>query len=133
MDFVVVDTDVASNIHKDRLSGPLAARLIGKTLAVTFVTIGELTQWVELRRWGPHRRAELDAWLSGVVELGCEPQVARTWGRLSAAAVRRGRPRPTNDMWIAACCLTHGLALATLNVKDYEDFAEHHGLELITG
>jgi hypothetical protein len=31
MDFVVVDTDVASNIHKDRLPGPLATRLIGKT------------------------------------------------------------------------------------------------------
>lgn len=133
MDFIVVDTDVASNIHKDRLSGPLAARLVGKTLVVAFVTIGELTQWVELRRWGPRRRAELDAWLSGVVELGCEPQVARTWGRLSAAAVRRGRPRPTNDMWIAACCLTHGLPLATLNVKDYADFSEYHGLELVTG
>src|SRR5512146_501774 len=63
MDFVVLDTDVASNIHKDRLSGPMAGRLIGKTLVVTFVTIGELTQWVELRRWGASRRAELDSWL----------------------------------------------------------------------
>jgi len=44
MDFVVVDTDVASNIHKDRLPGPLATRLVGKALVVTFVTIGELTQ-----------------------------------------------------------------------------------------
>ena len=131
MDFVVVDTDVASNIHKDRLPGPLATRLVGKTLVVTFVTIGELTQWVELRQWGPHRRAELDGWLDGVLELGYEPQVARTWGRLSAAAIRRGRTRTINDMWIAACCLTHGLPLATLNVKDYQDFADHHGLVLL--
>jgi predicted nucleic acid-binding protein len=37
-----------------------------------------------------------------------------------------------NDMWIAACCLTHCLPLATLNVKDFDDFKVHHGLELIT-
>jgi hypothetical protein len=23
-------------------------------------------------------------------------------------------------MWVAACCLTHGIPLATLNLKDYE-------------
>ncbi|HEY6798552.1 MAG TPA: PIN domain-containing protein [Kineosporiaceae bacterium] len=95
------------------------------------MTIGELTQWVELRHWGPGRRAELDAWLAGVVELGCDPLVARLWGRLSAAAIRRGRARPTNDMWIAACCIAHGLPLATLNTKDYQDFADHHGLTLL--
>lgn len=131
MDFVVIDTDVASNIHKDRLPGPLAARLVGKTLAVTFVTVGELTQWVELRQWGPQRRADLDAWLAGVVELGYAPQVARAWGRLSATAIQRGRTRPTNDLWIAACCITHGLPLATMNLKDYEDFTSYEGLRLL--
>jgi hypothetical protein len=35
----------------------------------------------------------------------------------------RGRPRPVNDTWVAACCLVHGIAMATFNVKDYTDFA----------
>jgi len=34
-------------------------------------------------------------------------------------------------MWVAACCLHYDLPLATLNVKDYRDFAEHEGLALI--
>ncbi len=34
-------------------------------------------------------------------------------------------------MWIAACCLTYDLPLATGNIKDYEDFATHHGLRLL--
>lgn len=59
--------------------------------------------------------------------------VAATWGKLSAAATLRGRPRPTNDMWIAACCLTYDLPLATLNLKDFEDFATHHGLIILGG
>ena len=54
------------------------------------------------------------------------------WGRISAAARRRGRPRPANDSWIAACCLAHQFARATFNVKDFEDFAAHDGLQLIT-
>ena len=29
------------------------------------------------------------------------------------------------------CCLTRELPLATFNIKDYADFAEHEGLELI--
>ncbi|WP_416973952.1 hypothetical protein [Streptomyces sp. 4F14] len=53
------------------------------------------------------------------------------WGRLSAPGIQRGRPRPINDMWIAACCLTYDLPLATLNLKDYEDFRTHHGLRIL--
>ena len=34
-------------------------------------------------------------------------------------------------MWVAACCLTHGIPLATLNLKDYEDFNQHHGLRIL--
>ncbi|SFD26813.1 hypothetical protein SAMN05421773_11267 [Streptomyces aidingensis] len=54
-----------------------------------------------------------------------------TWGRLSAAGIQRGRPRPANDMWIAACALTYDLPPATLNLKDYEDFRTHHGLRIL--
>ena len=38
---------------------------------------------------------------------------------------------PQNDTWIAACCLAYDLPLATLNVKDFRDFAEHEGLILL--
>lgn len=80
---------------------------------------------------GAHRRSELTRSLSGMHVLPGDEAIAATWGRLSAAATTRGRPRPTNDMWVAACCLTHDLTLATLNVKDYEDFRTYHGLPLL--
>jgi hypothetical protein len=34
-------------------------------------------------------------------------------------------------MWIAACCMRHGILLATLNTKDFEDFADVDGLVLL--
>jgi predicted nucleic acid-binding protein len=107
-------------------------RLIGKQPCITFVTLGELTQWAELRQWGRRNRDALEHWLDGVIVLSYDDEVAAMWGRISAYAIRRGRPRPANDTWIAACALAYGLPLATLNVKDFEDFAEHEGLILIT-
>ena len=57
--------------------------------------------------------------------------VARTWGEIVAYADKRGRPRPVNDSWIAACCLTYELPLATLNRGHFDDFVEFEGLRLL--
>jgi toxin FitB len=131
MDRIVLDTDVSSLSLKHRLPSTVLTRLVGKQACVTFVTLGELSQWAELRQWGRHNRDALENWLGGVIILPYSEDVAWTWGRISAAAIQRGRARPANDTWIAACALTYGLPLATLNGKDFEDFAEHEGLNLI--
>jgi predicted nucleic acid-binding protein len=128
---VILDTDVASLSHKRKLAGSYAARLIGRQPLITFVTFGELTKWTEIRQWGARSRQELTNWLSGIPILPGDEAVAATWGRLSAAAIQRGRPRPINDMWIAACCIVNDLPLATLNIKDYEDFRIYHGLRIL--
>lgn len=98
---------------------------------MTFVTVGELTQWTRLRRWGPRNRAMLEDWLADKPVIPGGKSIAAVWGELSAAATQRGRPRPVNDTWIAACCIAYRLPLATLNVKDFADFAEHDGLALL--
>jgi hypothetical protein len=100
-------------------------------VCITFVTLGELTKWTVLRDWGPRRLADLASWRRKVVLLPFDEAVATKWGEIQADAQLRGRPRPINDSWIAACCLAHGLPLATFNTKDFGDFAEHDGLSLI--
>jgi len=71
------------------------------------------------------------AFLSHMVVLPYDRQVAARWGELQAFAQLRGRPRPVNDSWIAACCLVRDLPLATFNVKDFTDFVEHEGLRIL--
>jgi predicted nucleic acid-binding protein len=129
--YVVLDTDVASGILRGRLSSALRTQLVGRTLTITFVTLGELTKWTLVRHWGPQKHAVLDQFLKQVTLLPYSRRVAERWGDLQAHAQLRRRPRPHNDTWIPACCLVRELPLATLNSKDFTDFADHEGLQLI--
>ncbi len=132
MAVVVYDTDVASGAIRRRLAPAVVARIAAHTPCVTFVTVAELTEWGHVRNWSQRSLLGIDAWLVRVPKVWCEEGIARAWGRLSAATRRAGRPRPVNDMWNAACCIALHLPLATFNVKDYQDFAEHEGLQLLS-
>jgi predicted nucleic acid-binding protein len=103
------------------------ARLAGQTVCITFVTLGELIKWAVMRSWGPRRMADLREWQRRVVVLPYDEAVPLVWGQ------HRGRPRPVNDTWVAACRLVHDVPLATVNVKDYADFAAHDGVTLVDG
>ena len=132
MDYVVYDTNIASLALKVAVPASLTARLMGAVPVVSFVTVGELRKWAELRSWGERRRGVLEGWLHDRPVIDSTEEVSNIWGRLAADTHRRGAPVSANDMWIAACCLSEGLPLVTRNVKDFLDFADHHGLVLIT-
>ncbi len=131
MDSVILDTDVASRSFKRELPPTMVQHLVGRRPFISFATLGELIRWADQRDWAERRRARLQHWLSAIPVLPGSEQVARMWGQLSAFAARRGRPRPQNDTWVAACCLTYEIPLATFNIKDFADFAEHEGLHIL--
>ncbi len=131
MSLVVVDTDVASTLLRRRTPDSVARHLAGRAIAVTFVTYGELTKWTLVRHWGPRSLDTMRTFLAALVVLPYGQRVATRLGEIQAYAQLRGRPRSANDSWIAACCLVRGLPLVTFNIKDYADFAEHEGLELV--
>jgi hypothetical protein len=72
------DSPRSSLSLRHRLLAPVLTRLVGKQPCVTFVTLGELTQWAELRQWGRRNRDALENWLGGVIILPCSEDVART-------------------------------------------------------
>jgi hypothetical protein len=76
VDLAVLDTDVASLLHRGTLAGPLATPLIGREPLITFVTFGELAKWAEIRNWGQRRREELTSWLSRIAVLPGDEAVA---------------------------------------------------------
>lgn len=129
---IVLDTDVASGLIKRTLPTEMMTKIAYHEAALTFVTIGELTRWIHARDLGERRRREIETFVVTRPTVPGGHDVARKWGEIIAYADKRGRPRPINDSWITACCLTYDLPLATLNVRDFEDFVEYEGLQIIT-
>ena len=130
---IVLDTDVVSHYRAGRL--PAAHRRLVTTNqhCIAFATAGELWKGAQVQQWGGVRRDALDLWLAREMILSAGLDVARVWGAITAGAGRRGRTRPLNDSWIAACCLESGLPLLTLNRRDFAEFTEHDGLVLVNG
>lgn len=129
---VVMDTDISSLAIKGQLPLAWTGKLVRTKPHMTFVTKGELLYWTRARNLGSRRQDEVLTWIRNSVFLPGDKAVSVAYSDLAVAARRSGRVVPDNDTWIAACCVSRGLPLATLNVKDFHYFAEHHGLELIT-
>ena len=130
---IVLDTDVVSLYRAGRLPAGFASQVVTNDISIAFATAGELWKGALAKRWGRARRGGLDLWLAETRVLPAGLAVAEIWGKITASAQRRGRPRPLNDTWIAACCIETGLPLLTLNHRDFADFAEHDGLVLLDG
>jgi predicted nucleic acid-binding protein len=132
---VVLDTDAASKLFERRLPAPVLERLMGQTLMITFVTIAEAVYGSRSRRWGARRTTALEQYYQRTFAvLPTRSQhlipVAWTCGALRADAEQRGITVPSNDAWVAACCVTFGYPLLTLNRKHFEPLAVS-GLRLL--
>ena len=62
------------------------------------------------------------------VLLPVDEETALVYGRVTRGLRGRGRLIGTNDLWIAAASIRHGLALVTANVAD---FSRVDGLEVL--
>jgi toxin FitB len=130
---IVLDTDVVSQHRAGRLPAGFARQVVSNDIGIAFATAGELWKGALDRRWRGVRRGGLDLWLDETTILPAGLRVAKVWAGLATGAERRGRPRPLNDSWIAACCIDRGVPLLTLNLRDFADFAAHDGLVLLGG
>ena len=125
----LVDTSVLSLFFKRRgqksglRSQLYVPDLNNHTLAISFITKGELYLWTLVRGWGSQRVAEMEKTLSNLVTLPWHDSVAHHYARIQAQY-----PRASNDAWIAACALAYGCVLVT----DDDDFFGIPGLQIIS-
>ena len=96
------------------------------------ITLGEVMQGIARLPAG-RRRERLESWSEGLVAryesrvVPVDPAIARQWGALSGALLRRGTPTSMADGLIAATALVRGLSIATRNVADFSPF----GVEIV--
>jgi predicted nucleic acid-binding protein len=97
-------------------------------IGVNTVILGELLAGFRCGNREQQNREELDQFLdSARVELiSMDEETAEFYAQVFAELRLKGRPIPSNDLWLAASALQHGLALAT-----YDDhFSQITGLLL---
>jgi tRNA(fMet)-specific endonuclease VapC len=97
---------------------------------ISVVTQAELLTGIQLAP-SEQRRIELRRlydWLVSEISdpLPITPDVAGQFAEVSAQLIRKGKPIPTNDIWIAAIALAYGLILVTSD----EHFQHIDGLQV---
>lgn len=128
MDAVLLDTDVFSYLLKqgDPRVGSYTRHVKNKTIAVSFVTVGELFSGAEKRQWSAAHRADLETRLRSVLVVPYDLEICRAYGRLVLLKTPDGTARSmgANDRWIAACALRHNLTLISNNRRHFEGIPE---------
>ncbi|MFO1067950.1 MAG: type II toxin-antitoxin system VapC family toxin [Geminicoccaceae bacterium] len=123
----MLDTNVLSEARRSGGSERVRRllRQVGDAgLFISVLTLGEIRSGIERLPENDKRRA-LTHWLAELREryasriLVVDADVADRWGSLAADLAQRGRPLPAVDLLLAATALTHGLAIATRNVRDF--------------
>jgi predicted nucleic acid-binding protein len=98
--------------------------------AVSVVTIGELKLGVLAAVDTPSRAARLRILQEALTlqPLPIDERVSDAWAELTVALRDTGRKLATNDGWIAATAIAHGLPLVTQD-RDYDGVP---GLDVVT-
>jgi tRNA(fMet)-specific endonuclease VapC len=121
MDAILLDTDVFSFLMKgtDTRAELYKPHVRGKTIALSFVTVGELFAWGVRKNWGAKRFADLEQRIKAAVVVPFDLDLCRQFGQLKAELLKIGNPVAANDLWIAACALRHSIPLVTHNAKHF--------------
>ena len=120
---ILIDSSILIAHGRGRLD--IAAHLDGREdeeFFVSVVTASELLHGVHRAQDGgvrARRSAFVEALLERFPLLGVELSTARTHARLWADLVAAGTPVGPNDLWLAATAVTHGLALVTVNLREF--------------
>lgn len=127
---LLLDTNVYSAFKRGE---PPAVELIAHAdeIVVSAVVLGELVAGFAVGSQEKRNREELTTFLAAprVRTVPVDDATAGFYARVFALLRSKGRPIPTNDLWIAATALQHGLVLATFDGH----FAAIEGLATATG
>jgi len=131
MDAVLLDTDVFSYLTRthDTRGDAYRPHVAGKTVAISFITVGEIYFGAVKRKWGNQTLNAFLERLKAVVVVPSDHEVCREYGKLKSSLQQAGIVVSDNDLWIAACALRHSIPLISNNRKHFEKMP---GLNLIS-
>ena len=129
MSTLLLDTNVVSYLMKGHSLAALYRPLLaGHTLAVSFMTVGELYEGAFRAGWSESKIAALKAVLRSYLVVPSSPEVCWHWGQIRNE--RRNQTISVDDAWIAACARAYGCSLVSHNPGDFVGISN---LQVLTG
>ena len=107
---MILDTNALSAAaENDRAVAAVLAR--AEDLALPVIVLGEYRHGISQSR----HRATYESWLTGLLNdcmvLDIQEPTTHHYAEIVLELKRKGKPIPTNDIWIAALCRQHSLPL----------------------
>jgi tRNA(fMet)-specific endonuclease VapC len=92
---------------------PSALEIVARAehLAVPVIVLGEYRLGIAQSRHRASYESWLREWVSSVTLLDVDDETSRSYAILGLELKKKGKPIPTNDLWIAALCRQHSLPL----------------------
>jgi predicted nucleic acid-binding protein len=127
---ILLDTNVVSELMRPTPDAGVMAWIKAQAndeLSTSVVTVAEIGAGLACLPAGARRRDLVARWSRlqddgfGERIFGLDHAAAKMYGELFAQRQRAGRATAAFDLLIAAIAQVHGLALATCNVRDFED------------
>ena len=108
---VLLDSNIVIDFFKG--DAALVSLFEQHQLLIPAICIGELS-YGALKSSAPYKKlASLNALVGSSTILAVDVATANVYGSVKLNLVRKGRPIPENDIWIAAVAIQHQLPLAT--------------------
>ena len=132
---IVVDTDVLSMIawQKGRYA-EFEPFLVGRIVAISFATAGELYMGAKKANWGASRCAQLDLIIRRYQVLTPNDAVSRKFGDVYSRVQGQLGESGVNDVWTASCALAQSPvpAILTHNLGHFQAIArDFAGLRIV--
>jgi tRNA(fMet)-specific endonuclease VapC len=107
---MILDTNALSAAADDD-PGAVAVLARAELLALPVIVLGEYRHGIAQSR----HRASYENWLAGLLHdcmvLDVQEPTTHYYAEITLELKRKGKPIPTNDIWIAALCRQHSLPL----------------------
>ena len=107
---MILDTNALS-AAADHEPSALQVVADAEHLALPVIVIGEYRLGIAQSRHRATYENWLREWVAAVAVLEVDEETTRSYAAIGLELKRRGKPIPTNDLWIAALCRQHSLPL----------------------
>ena len=128
---IILDTNAYAAFKRGAADAIEVLRHVHR-IGVNSIVLGELLSGFAVGAREEENRRELDQFLASerVERLAIDMETAVRYASVYRELRRRGRPIPTNDMWIAATALQHGFAVFSYDAHFHEVRGLHVGSRL---